>query len=705
MILLQKDWQRPEYKNSIVHFNTKNESFLKVAYTLKLMGVKHWYMHLALINPELEFVNIHDKDLDRNMKAKILKEFFINPWFAFRECLQIPQDGAGPVLFKLHRGSFTLIWCFFMNIDIALLLIRQQGKTVVIAALLVYTTRILKGSRTILITKDSGLRSETITKMKKIRDTLPKWMWQHSRRDADNSEVFTYVSRDNKVLTAIAQSSVAGAENAGRGITAARLIADEVAFIRYVQKMLPAALASGTTARRIAEEEGIPYCNVFTTTPGKRDSAEGAYVYDLFHDGLLWDEHYLDIPTRSELISMMYRTMKGKRLLIHAPFNHRQLGMTDMELFKAKENAGGTREEQLRDFGLQWTAGGLSSPLTVDEANMVRDSVHDDTKYTEIFPNGYVIKWHYDAVELKDIMNKPHIIGVDTSDAVGRDNISLVFVNSETLGVSGTAIVNESNLVVFANWLGDILIKYPKTVAVIERKSSAPTIIDALLLKLPAAGIEPTRRLYNTIAQNRPHDDKAWIDFSSSNRPRDAGFYEHYRKYVGYVTTGEARRQLYGDVLQTAVRMAGNKIRDKQLAGELLALVVKNGRIDHSASGHDDTVIAWLLACWFMLNGNRLDYYGVSNRILMRRNNRTTDIEFDEEEYQEKLEEQESLQDEIDELCTRISTCKNPFLAPKLERQLRVALGKLDLDTGNASTVGELQEIIRNEKLKTRYGK
>lgn len=109
-----------------------------------------------------------------------------------------------------------------------------------------------------------------------------------------------------------------------------------------------------------------------------------------------------------------------------------------------------------------------------------------------------------------------------------------------------------------------------------------------------------------------------------------------------------------------------------------------------------------------MLNGNRLDYYGVSNRLLMRRNaleSETGTTEFDEEEWQEQVEEQRMLQDEIDELCTRISNNKNPFLTPKLERQLRVALAKLNLDTGSASTVGELQEIIRNEKLKSRYGK
>ena len=170
------------------------------------------------------------------------------------------------------------------------------------------------------------------------------------------------------------------------------------------------------------------------------------------------------------------------------------------------------------------------------------------------------------------------------------------------------------------------------------------------------------------------------------------------------MTTGALRDNLYSDTLTNAVAAAGRLIRDQTLASELLALVVKDGRIDHKASGHDDTVIAWLLACWFMFFGKRLDFYGVSNRMLMRRqmigNNST------EEEYEELLREDEAqraLSDEIEQLCSEIARNRNPFLKTTLERQLRVKLSLLKLDTSQAATIGELQELIRNERLKTRY--
>lgn len=701
MILRMDDWKY--YPDAIVDLETRNESFLKHASVLRDMGVKHWYCALALTQPELQGIDPFDQTLDSDTKIKIVYEMFVNPWYFFRELCRIPQDGGDAVAFKLHRGNFALIWSFFNNIDIALLLIRQQGKTIALAALLCYLLRILKNSRTVLLTRGSDLRSETIIKIKQIRDELPKYCWKYSKSDADNTEIVTYVERKNKLLTVIAQNSAQSALNAARGVTAARFVSDETAFTKFIRIMLPAALAAGTTARRIAEEEGIPFGNIFTTTPGKRDEADGKYVYEMFHEGYYWDEHLMDIPTRDELIDIINRGSKGDRTLIHAPFTHRQLGMTDAELYKAIANAGGTREEKLRDFGLQWTAGSLSSPLTVDEAKTVSDSIIMP-KYLETYPNCYCIRWYYTEDELSARMRAKHIIGLDTSDAVGRDNISLVMINEETLEVAATAIVNESNLIVFSNWLADILVRHENTILVIERKSSAPTIIDSLLITLPARGVEPSRRIFNSVVQTRTDDDLDFKEFKKYSRPRDERFYEIYRKYFGFVTTGTARKTLYGEVLQTAVRMAGSMIRDKALASEILSLVVKDGRIDHKSSGHDDCVIAWLLACWFMLFGRRLEYYGVSNRILMNRQRvNQAGEEFDRDEFEQEDAEQKVLSEDIDILCTDIGKNRNPLLKTKLERRLRLMLSQLKLDTSQASTVGELQTLIRNEKLQSRY--
>uniref|UniRef100_UPI00301D58D0 hypothetical protein n=1 Tax=Staphylococcus aureus TaxID=1280 RepID=UPI00301D58D0 len=73
------------------------------------------------------------------------------------------------------------------------------------------------------------------------------------------------------------------------------------------------------------------------------------------------------------------------------------------------------------------------------------------------------------------------------------------------------------------------------------------------------------------------------------------------------------------------------------------------------------------------------------------------------EEYEQEQEMQDLLSEEIDNLCSRIASNRNPFTKTVLERELRVKLAKLQLDTSQATTVGELQELIRNEKLQSRY--
>lgn len=701
MILRYNDWAyHPE---AAYNLNTANQSFLKLAYTHQMLGVSHWYCSLALHDLSLLEINPRDPTLDFESKARVGYEMLTNPWYFYREVGRVPQDGGDHTEFGIHRGSFTLVWVFFNNIDIALLLIRQQGKTVVLAETIMYLKRILRNSRTILLTRGSDLRAETISKMKAMRDALPQYLWQTSKDDADNTEAFTYNARGNKLITCIAQNSAEAALNAGRGLTTARLLSDETAFTKFIRIMLPAALGAATTARRIAEQEGIPYGNIFTTTPGKRDEPDGKFVYDMFHGGYFWDEKLMDIETREQLISLIDTNSDGDRTLIHAPFNHRQLGMTDLELYKAMANAGGTHEEQLRDFGLQWTAGSLSSPLTVQEAEMIREGMTMPL-HLEICKDNYIIKWYYKEGEIQERMKIKHIAGLDTSEAVQRDAISMVLISSETLEVAATSVINESNLVTYANWLGDTLIRYENIILVIERKSTGPTMIDSLLLKLPANGIDPCRRIYNTVIQNREEGDSDLLLFQKGRTVKDPKFYDSYRKYFGFQTNSASRDMLYSDCLKNAVKMAGTMIRDRSLSSELLALVVKNDRIDHRSGNHDDCVIAWLMACWFMLYGKRLDYYGVSNRILMKRQwAGATSEDFDKEAIIREDEEQKVIIAEIDGLCTQLCNCKNPFVKSNLDRKLKLLLGKLVMDTSMASTVTELQEMLRNEKLKARY--
>ena len=102
---------------------------------------------------------------------------------------------------------------------------------------------------------------------------------------------------------------------------------------------------------------------------------------------------------------------------------------------------------------------------------------------------------------------------------------------------------------------------------------------------------------------------------------RSNTFYDKWKKTFGFMTTGTSRELLYGSVLQNAAKAAGHVVNDRVLSEEIRGLVVKNGRIDHSAGGHDDNVIGWLMTHWLLTHGKNLTYYGINTDLMLSRVN------------------------------------------------------------------------------------
>ncbi|MGK7530321.1 hypothetical protein, partial [Salmonella enterica] len=93
-------------------------------------------------------------------------------------------------------------------------------------------------------------------------------------------------------------------------------------------------------------------------------------------------------------------------------------------------------------------------------------------------------------------MQDRHIIGLDTSEAVGRDAIAMSIVNSVTAEYAGKLTVNETNVIGFAIHLADFMIEYPNTVLILERRSTGSSVADAIILQLQSKVRDLHRRLY-----------------------------------------------------------------------------------------------------------------------------------------------------------------------------------------------------------------
>lgn len=703
MILRKNDWRH--YPGAIVDDVTPNVHFLQFATTLQGLGVQHWYVHLALHNPELRGVDPFSPDLTLEQKAMIVTECAENPWYFFRECVRVPADGVkNGMPFRLDRGNFSMYWIFFNNIDAAIEFLRQHGKTVGMSALLLWLMRFLENSRTILITKGPALREETINKMKQLRNALPDYLWPHHPDDPDNRETFACLAQGNKLITGIGQNDKEAANGVGRGLTAGRLFSDEGPFTNNIHHILPAALASGTAARRINEAEGVPYGNVFATTPGDLATEEGEYMYSLMTSGISWDERYIDIPTRAQLIDMIRKgsTAKIPRIMFYVKYNHRQLGTTDEELADMIANAPGTLDQIRRDFGGEWTTGGYNKPFSGDDARRMSASrIRAAQKI--ISASNYVTDWYYTEEQMLVKMQDRHIIGLDTSEAVGRDAIAMSIVNSVTAEYAGKLTVNETNVIGFAIHLADFMIEYPNTVLILERRSTGSSVADAIILQLQSKVRDLHRRLYVKVTQDYSRNDELYKEFHRGPVGSPERFWDKFRKYIGFSTDQDKRRKLYGEVFTTALRLSADLLRSGELIDQILGLVERNGRIDHRASGHDDLVISWLLAMWLLLFGNNLGHYGISNsRLMMRNRNMLGGMagEFDEEAAVEEEEKQQQLMGQIETMIRQSQVVADPVQQLMYKNRIQALVSQLNTDVRNVASMESLKELIQRQRMK-----
>jgi len=247
-------------------------------------------------------------------------------------------------------------------------------------------------------------------------------------------------------------------------------------------------------------------------------------------------------------------------------------------------------------------------------------------------------------------------------------------------------------------WLYEFLARWENTILVPERKSSAPGMIDTLIVAMVSAGINPTKRIFHRNTQDYDRTEDEYKEYVyNSGQFRDPKYMNKYRDRFGFNTTAATRKDLYGNVLTYAMELAIGQLNSVELINELLALQIKNSRIDHPDGGHDDSVIAWMLAMWFILYGKNLDFYGLSNRKALRK--QAGNVDETEEEYEELMNQI----DEIRGLLKELSRCKCPYTKLTLERQVRNLLKYVEVDTSKAKSLSELEELLGAEKLKRGY--
>ena len=707
MVLYLQDWFR--YPGAKPNYDTKNESYLKLAGTYYAMGVKNYAFMLALHDQSLKDVDPFSPFLTELEMVKIGIECKINPWYYFREIAKVPaRSGSDAVPLLANRGNIALYWCFFNHAMTYLVQIRQTGKSISTDVLDSYLLNIrCRGTTINLLTKDDALRSENIQRLKDIIDEMPFYLKQRSKKDLDNTELINISSLGNWYKAHLPQKAKKFALNTGRGMSSPIFRVDEGPFQANIEISLPAALAAGVAMRNKARANNEPYGTTLTTTAGKKDDPDGRYFYQQICAAAEWTEKFFDAKDAAELEVMVRAVSRGLKekmrvgdevirgeFAVNITMNHRQLGYDDAWLLTALEETKSVGDAADRDFFNRWTSGSLSSPLTIQQMETIRGSQKEPMYVEDCKIGSFRVpcRWYIprDSIEMYMAKNSS-ILSADTSDGGGGDDISLSLTDVKTGMLIASFNVNRINLLAFSEWVCERwIIQSPNVTLIPERKSSAIALIDHLLLILPDRGIDPFKRIFNRIV-NEPDENKTAfeeIKLPLSRRPHD--IYVRYKKAFGWATSGgglTSRSDLYSTTLMSAARNCGHMVNDKTTIDQILSLETRNGRVDHAPGEHDDAVIGWLLGHWMLTKAKNLLHYGIQVTDILSRNRGGSE---NGGVLTKEQRDQILYRDKIKDLLGKLEQEQNEIISMKIENELRFYNSKLIIEENEVLSLDEL---------------
>lgn len=702
VILFKSDWAK--YPGAIADTKTSNATFLKLAATYKKMGVENSDFCLALLQPSLQGVDPFDETLDEMTRVKIAMEVKYNPWYYFREVARIPPNSGNiPIKFKANRGNIALYWSFFNHVDFGLLQPRQTGKSVSTDVLMTGLMYIWgENTKINLITKDTKLRNANVERLKVMMDLLPRYLHTKDYLDADNQELMTCIRLGNRYLTAVGRNDKQAADKLGRGLTVPIMQFDEMSYINWIGTSLPVALASGSAAREEAREAGQPYGNIYTTTAGNITTRDGEFAHAFLTGGAPWTEAWFDLKSEAQLHRIVDKMSTGIKPLIYGAFNHRQLGRDDIWLMKALKDSAQSGEIADRDYFNIWTVGGEGSPLNQLEKKRVKGSEREPL-WTEQTPEGYTVRWWVTRAERDARMaSGKYIMGLDPSELLGKDNdaTGMVMIDVETHDIIASGRYNETNIPQLSAFIAAMLVKHSNILFVPERKSMGMAIIDYVVLVLHKAGIDPFRRIFNRVVDEHTLLESEYMEIQTTPMSmRQPTFYDRYKRYFGFATTGTGRYSrdgLYMIALPSTMEYGSRNIHCGLLINELMSLVIRNGRIDHNRGAHDDLVVSLLLAHWVCIQGQNLAFYGINPTTIFSKAKVSDVVKTRIELVQD--EAKAARRAEFDQLMQRMRTEKNLMVSATIELRLRALSRQVDVEETCGAGIDALIRSVKDDR-------
>lgn len=682
MVLFEEDFIR---EHAIIDTECSNLSFIKLAILLNKMNVRNNVFFLALHDRDLVGIDPHDLHDDSiELKQRIAMEAKINPWYFIRTLVRVSASGSGGVPFVLNRANLAQAWCFFNSIDQLLVIPRQIGKSVGSCTLITWFMYIAAVNCKIgEFAKGIKLQNENVDRVKKLRDALPKWLVHQTAADTNNKEGVSYAQLNNELLTFVAQSDKQAASDQARGQSIAMQHWDEVAFYDNISLSFNSAKATMDAAGQQARESGLPSAVIMTTTAGDIDDNRGRWCYQMVCDAMRFTEQIYDCANKSALMDLLRTNSRNN--MFYLEYSWRQLGK-DAEWYE-RVTRGKSEKVRKQDYDNIWTHGSSASILPQDIVDKIQLSRKDPSKITN--RQAMVIRWYDDPDIIKtnvSFRDRPYVIGCDTSDNVGRDFTTLCMVDPYDLHVVCTFKCNTTNLTFVAEAIMEFLRDFPRSIFIPERNKAGAYLIDYIMAKMQGVHFNPLERFYNLYYQEYTADtDTSHLDYTDGR----------VRQKFGFSTTKNSREMLYSTVFMTALDLVGDRLYDSALIDEISGLTTKNGRIDHSEAGHDDLIISFLLACYFIIFASNHQLYGIRPDEFM------CGIAKDGTKVDEEYKRQQLLiKRQIAELKQKIKQAGNFVVKQAYERELLKlvnSVGDIEVEDTSFKSLDQTREDARQE--------
>lgn len=332
-----------------------------------------------------------------------------------------------------------------------------------------------------------------------------------------------------------------------------------------------------------AAHNGKPFGMLLTTTPGDLTTEEGLAAYDTKENATPFMEDYYDfgIQKLEEL-----KNANSNSNIFYIRFTYQQLGSDQKYFADMVKDLEKDWVAIRREVLLEWATISTNSPFKPEDLEIVKQYIHEPIR--TIMLGGLYPMHIYEELTPYN----PPIMGCDVSSGFYKDSSTIVLIDSTTTKVCGVFNCNYISPVAFADVIYELVVKYlPNAVVNIEQNNVGSAVIGRL------KNSKIKHNLYFEIK------DKVLEErFDGIHTVRNKQRVKSYG-----LTNNATVRDLLMDLLRERMEYHKDKFISPIIYHELEGLEVKkNGRIDHGATGHDDTVFGYLMALYVWYYGKDL---------------------------------------------------------------------------------------------------